>query len=440
MKNYLNRLALISLGYILLVLISKSLYAALLLALTTALTFLITNKVVSIQSSSVREFIGRTSVPFAFLLIVLLNLLGFISTLTGTVVSEDNDLSFLFVGLPFYLLCAAAYIAEFSIQKNHSKKLVNSYIDLSLYLALPFKLLSGPIEGPALTNQFNKITFKIASSRMVIGFTWVALGLFMKFVIANRLSPSALLSSTDPIISLLCATIFELKFYFDFAGYSFIAFGCAVLVNIKIINNFNHPFTTTNVVHFWHSWHISLGKFLQKYVLLKNLNLFDSRNSKAVFAGSIFLVSAMWHGGTANYLFWGLFHGVVYVTYIQVMKFKKVPKIVGLLSMLAFFIFGRLLAIDPVTSRLLERIKNIFNPYYYFVETHDFHATIDVLLSVNYKPLILAFAFILLEFYQVKLQKRSDYHLFRRPIPIAVLFFIFIFFGINTGELLYARI
>jgi alginate O-acetyltransferase complex protein AlgI len=416
------------------------LYAALLLAITTIFTFLVTYKVVTIQSPSIREWIGRTSVPFAFLLIVILNLVGFISTLTGTIANDDNNFSFLFVGLPFYLLCAAAYISELSTQRNHAKKLDNSFLDLSLYLALPFKLLSGPIEGPALITQFNKISLKIASSRMVIGFTWIALGLFMKFVIANRLAPSALLTSTEPIISLICAAIFELKFYFDFAGYSFIAFGCAILFNLKIINNFNHPFTTTNVVHFWHAWHIGLGKFLQKYILLKNLSLFDSRNSKAIFAGSIFLVSAMWHGGTANYLFWGLFHGVVYVTYIQLVKYKKIPQLAGLIGMLTFFVFGRLLAIDPVTARLLERLRNIFDPTYYFVGTHHFQAIEDVLYSINYRPIVLAFAFILIEFYQVKIQKKTIYHFFRRPIPIAALFFIFIFFGINSGELLYARI
>ena len=128
----------------------------------------------------------------------------------------------------------------------------------------------------------------------------------MKFCISSRLTPNELLDFTDPVGSFICAFIFELKFYFDFAGYSFIVYGLAKLFNLKLILNFNHPFTANNVVEFWHKWHVSLGKFLQRYILNKNLNIFKSRISKAIFASTIFIISAMWHGGTANYFFGAL--------------------------------------------------------------------------------------------------------------------------------------
>ena len=91
----------------------------------------------------------------------------------------------------------------------------------------------------------------------------------MKFCIGSRLTPSNLLEYDDPVGSFICAFIFELKFYFDFAGYSFLVFGLAKLFNINLTLNFNHPFTANNVVEFWHKWHISLGKFLQRYILIK---------------------------------------------------------------------------------------------------------------------------------------------------------------------------
>ena len=91
---------------------------------------------------------------------------------------------------------------------------------------MQFKLLAGPLENPQLIKQFKNISFNfLRTSRNLYCFSWISLGLFMKFVIGSRLTPSELLNFTDPLGSFICAFIFELKFYFDFAGYSLIVFG-----------------------------------------------------------------------------------------------------------------------------------------------------------------------------------------------------------------------
>jgi D-alanyl-lipoteichoic acid acyltransferase DltB (MBOAT superfamily) len=255
----------------------------------------------------------------------------------------------------------------------------------------------------------------------------------MKFVIANRLNPSVLLNSTDPLISIICATVFELKFYFDFAGYSFIAYGLALLVGIKLTINFNHPFITRNVVEFWRNWHITLGAFLKKYIYLRHKNKFSSRKSVVLFACMIFIISAMWHGVTLNYLLWGLFHGSVYFTYLIIVKNLNIPKFYGIIGMILFFIFGRMLAIDANSSRLLHRLNELFN--------FSAYLNIDLILldQLNLKSILLAFIFIAFEWYQIQFQKRDHYHLFRRQMPIFIIAIIFLFYGINSGELLYAR-
>ena len=73
----------------------------------------------------------------------------------------------------------------------------------------------------------------------------------------------------------------------------------------------------------------------------------------------------MWHGGTLNYFYWGLFHGLIYLFYIQNFKLKHIPKFVGILSMFLFFVFGRMIAIDINSGRVIEKFKNylFFNNY-----------------------------------------------------------------------------
>lgn len=437
-RNY-KKIVLIAFGLILLVIISKSLISVYFVTIITFLTFFITDQKCKIKDTNKIKIIEKYSVPIAFLILVLFNIFGLIKTLTGTIENKDN-ISLLFVGVTFYVLSAGAYISDTKYRYT-KETIIDDFFDLYLYLILPFKLLAGPLENPQIIKQFNNISFSLKSiSRFLYSFSWISLGLFMKFCIASRLTPSELLHFTDPIGSFICAFLFELKFYFDFAGYSFIVFGLAKLVNLKLTLNFNHPFTANNVVEFWHKWHITLGKFLQKYILYKNLNLFNSRSSKAIFASIIFIISAMWHGGTINYFFWGLFHGLIYLFYIQKFKRLKIPKSIGYLSMFLFFVFGRMIAIDINSGRLFEKWYNYFNFKFYTVnEIENINELLNLGLGTQ-STLYVCILFIFAEFWQVKYYKKNSYHMFRRPIISIFLFLLTILYGFNSMELLYARI
>lgn len=433
-----KKIFLICLGLFFLYAVSNTIYSLYLITSITILTYILANYKCSLNDVFKIKIFEKYSVPLAFLIILSFNFFGFIGTLTGSV-SDNSNLSLLFVGLTFYLLSAGAYLTD--IKKNNYQNSIDEFVNLFLYLILPFKLLAGPLENTQIIKQFNYITLKIKSfHKFFYCFSWIALGLFMKFCISSRLRPDQLLIFTDPISSFFCALIFELKFYFDFAGYSFLVFGLAKLINLKLTLNFNHPFTAKNVVEFWHRWHITLGKFLQKYILLKNLDLFKSRFSKAIFASTIFLISALWHGGTVNYFFWGMFHALVYLFYIQKFKHLNIPKTIGYFFMFLFFVFGRMIAIDINSGRILEKFINYFNLSFYMdFKLEKFIEIYNLAFTNKYTfPIIVIFIFF--EFLQIKKLKKKNYHLFRKPLVSLVLFLLFIFFGFNSLELLYARI
>jgi len=432
--THLYKIILIGLGFSTLVLFGGSKESIFLILILASLAFIGVEWISKLANTEIKKKISLYAVPTCFLIIVILNLTGWIGTLTGA--SSGNQNFALLLAAPFYLLSIAAYFSDAIAGKI--KKI--SFLNYLLYISLPFKLLAGPLEPPALIKQIEALKPRFRNTYILVAWPWVVLGVFMKFVIANRLNPAANLHLTDPISALLTASVFEIKFYFDFAGYSFIAYGLALASGLKINHNFDHPFFAANVVLFWRRWHMSLGRFLSRYILEPNLKFIKTRSGKEVFASSIFIVSAMWHGGTVNYLFWGIFHAICYYSYIKYLKKIRFKNITSVSSMLAFFVLGRFLATEANTDRLFEKIKNILSMNYY-IEYIVNPKLNYIFQSFELKALSLFTLFLLLEAYTLhRYTNNRPYHFFRKPTISIIILIAVICFSVQSGGLLYARI
>jgi alginate O-acetyltransferase complex protein AlgI len=142
------------------------------------------------------------------------------------------------------------------------------------------------------------------------------MGLVKKFAVADLLT-----SLTDHLnysdiaqaerwILLVWLFAYGWKIYFDFSAYSDIAIGSGRLFGISIPENFDWPYFRTNITDFWRHWHISLYNWLVDYVFVP---LGGSRVSSIKLYRNIMLVmfvSGVWHGAGANYVVWGLCHGI----------------------------------------------------------------------------------------------------------------------------------
>jgi D-alanyl-lipoteichoic acid acyltransferase DltB (MBOAT superfamily) len=424
-------------GCALLAAVSKGPWAPLMLVCTAVGSYAFAHLLRNTKRSRLHHATGRISVVAAFIALVLLNVTGLVGTLTGAQSTIEAGASSALLAMPFYLLGAGAFVADMADHRRPLPRL----IDYGVYLAMPFKLLAGPLEPPRLIEQIAKYRFRWRSSQLLVAWPWLALGAFMKYVVANRLDPGKNLVFTDPITSFATAAIFELKFYFDFAGYSFIAYGFALAVGFRINQNFDHPFLASNVVLFWRSWHMSLGRFLSRYVLEPNLSLLKSRQAKLYLASGIFLVSAMWHGGTLNYLLWGTFHATVYFAYVRWGKRRNVPAAIGIAAMLLFFVFGRMFAIDADATRLILRLTSFFDYNVWSWQLGAPNSGEPYVFSSEVRGLAIAAIFLGCEVINRRLYpRRQGYHLMRRPWFALLLTAAFIFFGLDTGALLYARI
>jgi D-alanyl-lipoteichoic acid acyltransferase DltB (MBOAT superfamily) len=82
---------------------------------------------------------------------------------------------------------------------------------------------------------------------------------------------------------------------------------------IKLPENFNWPYLSSNISEFWRRWHISLGRWLFDYIYAplggsKKGSLSASRNLLITFG-----VSGLWHGASYHFVVWGLWHGFLVV-------------------------------------------------------------------------------------------------------------------------------
>ncbi len=416
--------------------VSKTILSIVVLCAVTICSYVLALWVAGDRAIRIRKVMDRGAVPFALISVVLLNVFGLIGTLTGSSPTIATS-SPLLIAAPFYFLSAAAFLSDIAGRRLA----MPGFLDYFTYVALPFKLLAGPLEPSGLIGRIKRLSVRLSWWRLSAAWPWLALGAFMKFVVANRLNPAANLDLIDPVSTFLTAAIFELKFYFDFAGYSFIGYGAALICGLRISRNFSHPFLASNPVVFWRRWHMSLGRFLTRYILEPNVVSLRGRTAKMVYASGIFLVSAMWHGGTGNYLLWGAFHGACYFLYIGWIKRWAVPKMVGITAMLLFFVCGRMLAIDADLPRLVQKLGGFIDLTALLEGFRHMSSYLTFLDGPELRALAVAAVFLSLEILSVsKYSSRRPYHLFRRPVSALVLLTTFVIFGDNNGALLYARI
>lgn len=125
-------------------------------------------------------------------------------------------------------------------------------------------------------------------------------------------------------LSVLIATmLFAVQIYCDFSGYTDIAIGCAEIMGIRLMQNFNRPYTSTSIKEFWKRWHISLSSWFQDYLYFPLGGSRCSRPRHLFNLCVVFLVSGLWHGAAWTFVIWGGLHAFYQVVGILLKKPKS---------------------------------------------------------------------------------------------------------------------
>jgi alginate O-acetyltransferase complex protein AlgI len=219
------------------------------------------------------------------------------------------------IGISFFTFQKISYLSDVYRKTVEPSE---RFSDYALYVAFFPQLIAGPII------RYHDVARQLRDRKHSLhdafyGSYRFCLGLGKKVLIANPLGAVAdnvfALDATQLSISyawlgLLC---YSFQIYFDFSGYSDMAIGLGRLLGFRFLENFNFPYVSQTISEFWRRWHISLSNWMREYLYIP---LGGNRVSTARLYCNlwiVFLLSGLWHGASWNFIFWGMFHGILLV-------------------------------------------------------------------------------------------------------------------------------
>jgi len=247
------------------------------------------------------------------------------------------------------------------------------FISYACFVTFFPQLIAGPIVThdelvPQLMSDDNK---RFDWENMSRGMYIFAMGLAKKVLLADNLGRAvamgygiigagnwAMMDSGSCMIVMLSYT---LQMYFDFSGYSDMAIGIGKMFNINIPQNFNSPYKALTIVDHWKRWHLTLTRFLTKYVYfpLGGSRKGEGRTYLNIMA--VYLISGLWHGAGWTYILWGGLHGAFNVLTRWGKKvFDRLPGCVNWLITFAFLNLGFIIFRAESLEQAFEIITRIF--------------------------------------------------------------------------------
>jgi alginate O-acetyltransferase complex protein AlgI len=288
------------------------------------------------------------------------------------------------IGISFYTFQTISYTID--VYRGFIKP-ERSFLLFCNYVTFFPQLVAGPIlRAKEVIWQLDNRP-KFSWNDMAEGTNRILGGLFLKVVLADNLASlvdegfDAAPTMLGAIDTLTLAYLFGLQIYFDFAAYSHIAIGTAMLMGIKFPENFNFPYIAKSPQDFWKRWHISLSSWIRDYLYLpftgatvhdrSTGGLGDEVKQKknttlALFA--TWMIMGLWHGAAWMFVVWGLWHALLIFLYRITSRWNLLPKnTTGKLVAWALTINFVMLGWIPFRSENLEQafglMYNLTNPY-----------------------------------------------------------------------------
>lgn len=243
------------------------------------------------------------------------------------------DSEFLPVGLSFYIFKMISYQADLYM---HRVKTRPTFMSTAAYFTLFPQVTQGPIMRYG--TGFDAGEHHMSWASFEEGLVYITMGLGMKILLADRLSilwneiRKIGYESISTQLAWLGAYGYSLQLYFDFWGYSLIASGVLVMMGFPFVENFAHPYAAGSISEFYRRWHATLGMWFRDYIYFP---LGGSRkgNGRTVFnLLLVWLVTGLWHGGTLNFVIWGMVLGIIIV--LEKFVVKKALPVVGRFNVL----------------------------------------------------------------------------------------------------------
>jgi D-alanyl-lipoteichoic acid acyltransferase DltB (MBOAT superfamily) len=224
-------------------------------------------------------------------------------------------------GVSFYTFETISYTVDVYRREFEPRRRLFDYLSFIVFFP---HLVAGPIRRakdllPVLASYRPPLTWDAAGQALF----YILWGVLLKVTFADNFG--AIVEAIDAQVrkagtlpagtGLIFAYAFGFQIYCDFAAYSLIARGSALLFGVDVQRNFLTPYFATNPSDFWHRWHISLSTWMRDYLYIP---LGGNEHGKLITLRNLLIVmilGGLWHGAGVFFILWGLWHGLLLVVY-----------------------------------------------------------------------------------------------------------------------------
>lgn len=292
---------------------------------------------------------------------------------TGMITETLNMLPFLNIpelqislpiGISFYTFQTMSYVID--VYRDDAPVSKN-FINFGTYVALFPQLIAGPIV------RYRDVAEQLVNRRETLemftkGVKLFMVGLAKKVIIANTMGTltTNIFATTDEngVVGTWVGMIaYTFQIYFDFSGYSDMACGLGNMMGFEFLKNFNYPYIAKSITDFWRRWHISLSTWFKEYVYIPLGGNRKGVKRQILNLLIVWGLTGLWHGAAYNFVFWGLYYGLLLILEKFVLKkfLDRLPSFVQHIYTLFIIIIGWGLFYFTDVGQLGEFMVDLFN-------------------------------------------------------------------------------
>jgi alginate O-acetyltransferase complex protein AlgI len=259
---------------------------------------------------------------------------GYASALVGTVTSTGLPSLKQFVhgivlpaGISFYTFESVSYMVDVHRGTIPPERNLLRY---AFFISFFPHLIAGPIVRygklrPQL-ERFYRLDVELLRSGLLLFSIGLAKKVLLADQIAFRIDPLLVDPSRLGLIDSWLAILgYGFQIYFDFSAYTDMALGLARMLGIELPWNFDRPYRAADPREFWRRWHVTLSSWLRDYLYIP---LGGNRKGDLRRDANILVtmgLGGLWHGASANFAVWGLWHGTLLVGHRRLQRLSFRP-------------------------------------------------------------------------------------------------------------------
>ena len=268
------------------------------------------------------------------------------------------------IGISFYTFQTMSYVIDVYRDDAPVSK---SFINFGTYVALFPQLIAGPIV------RYRDVAYQLEHRRETLdrftkGVKLFCIGLGKKVLIANQMGAltTAMFSNTEEngVLGTWVGILgYTFQIYFDFSGYSDMACGLGNMFGFEFLKNFNYPYISTSITDFWRRWHISLSTWFKEYVYIPLGGNRKGVRRQIINLLIVWGLTGLWHGASYNFIFWGLYYGLLLILEKFVLKkfLDKLPVVLRHVYTLFIVMIGWGLFYFTDVGQLFGFLGDLFN-------------------------------------------------------------------------------